>query len=167
MRLSGLAIGSHILLRQANQEDWISRHCVVGLDAEDLTNIVVTQCIEFDVDMATVGHHEPRISTVLNMNRRQLSHTVGRIRMFLMLLVEAGSVLSVLHLGEKTSKIQLTMAVLTRNRRNFRLNCQFSTFHVTIRLDKCLIRLPHARSLFFSRARPPFSCHTRLCILSS
>ena len=40
------------------------------------------------------------------------------------------------------------MAFLTRNRRNFRLNCQFSTFHVTIRLDKCLIRLPHARSLF-------------------
>ena len=37
---------------------------------------------------------------------------------------------------------------LTWNRRNFRLNCQFSTFHVTIRLDKWLIRLPHARSLF-------------------
>ena len=41
-----------------------------------------------------------------------------------------------IHLGEKTSEIQLIMAFLTRNRRNFRLNCQFSTFHVTIRLYK-------------------------------
>jgi hypothetical protein len=40
------------------------------------------------------------------------------------------------HLGEKTSEIQLIMAFLTRNRRNFRFNCQFSTFHVTIRLNK-------------------------------
>ena len=40
------------------------------------------------------------------------------------------------HLGEKSSEIQLIMAFLTRNRRNFRLNCQFSTFHVTIRLYK-------------------------------
>jgi hypothetical protein len=38
------------------------------------------------------------------------------------------------HLGEKTSEIRLIIAFLTRNRRNFRLNCQFSTFHVTIRL---------------------------------
>ena len=41
-----------------------------------------------------------------------------------------------LHLGEKSSEIQLIMAFLTQNRRNFRLNCQFSTFHVTIRLYK-------------------------------
>jgi hypothetical protein len=36
---------------------------------------------------------------------------------------------------------------LTRNRHNFRLNCQFSTFHVTIRLYNRIFRLPHARSL--------------------
>jgi hypothetical protein len=40
------------------------------------------------------------------------------------------------YLGEKTSEIQLIMAFETRNHRYFRLNCQFSTFYVTIRLDK-------------------------------
>ena len=51
-------------------------------------------------------------------------------------LIPPGQLFELLHLGEKTSEIQLIMAFLTRNRRKFRLNCQFSTFHVTIRLYK-------------------------------
>jgi hypothetical protein len=49
-------IGSHILSRRANQEDWISRHCAAIMDAEDLTNVVVAKkCIQVNVLMATVG----------------------------------------------------------------------------------------------------------------
>ena len=104
--------------------------------APEAVDFVKKQIADNEVVVWSLKYNEFCWTLISFLDRPQVPYTKIGISSFEYAKDQMGNKHQAAHLGEKTSEIQLIMAFLTRNRRNFRLNCQFSTFHVTIRLYK-------------------------------